>query len=133
MMNSKMAKWGTLAATGLLTLGFLGAGGTKLSGAEEMVQNFSKFGLPLEFMYFIGACEVAGAIGLWLKMSIIVPWPLRRLAASGLAIIMVGAVVMHAMYDPIVNAIPAIVFLALLVVLIRSFGQSGETAEMVTA
>jgi len=132
-MNSKVAKWGTLAATGLLTLGFLGAGGTKLSGAEEMVQNFSKYGLPLEFMYFIGACEVAGAIGLWLKMSIIVPWPLRRLAASGLALIMVGAVAMHIMHDPIVNAVPAVVFLALLVFLIRSFGRSGDIAELVPA
>jgi putative oxidoreductase len=132
-MNSKMAKWGTLAATGLLTLGFLGAGGTKLSGAEDMVQNFAKYGLPIEFMYFIGACEVAGAIGLWLKMSIIVPWPLRRLAATGLAIIMVGAITMHVLHDPIANGIPAAVFLALLVFLIRAFGRSGDTAEMVPA
>ena len=128
-MNSKAAKWATLIVTGLLTLAYLGAGAAKLTGAEEMVQNFAKYGLPVEFMYFIGACEVAGAVGLWLKMSPPAPWPLRRLAASGLAIIMVGAIAMHILHDPIVNGIPATVLLIILVFLIRSFGRSDSNAE----
>ena len=133
-MNSKFAKWGTVLATVLPTLAFLMAGGAKLSGAEEMVQNFSRYGLPTAFMYFIGACEVAGAVGLWLTTTVIGPWPLRRLAALGLAIIMVGAVAMHAVHDPIMNALPAAILLALLVFLFRAFGSSSDTvAAILTA
>jgi len=128
-MNGKTAKWATLIVTGLVTLAYLGAGAGKLTGAEQMVQNFAKYGLPVEFMYFIGACEVAGAIGLWLKMSPVGPWPLRRLAAAGLAIIMVGAITMHILHDPLVNGIPATVLLIILVFLFRSFGRQGSNRE----
>ena len=131
-MSSKAAKWGTLAATGLATLAYLGAGTMKLSGAEEMVQSFTKYGLPVEFMYFIGACEVAGAIGLWLNMTVVVPWPLRRLAALGLAVIMVGAITMHVLNDPVTQAIPAAVLLAILLFLFKRFGQT-EATEVASA
>ena len=126
-MNSKLAKWGALAATILPTLAFIMAGGMKLSGAPEMVASFQKFGLPVAFMYFIGACEVAGAIGLWLNFSVIVQWSLRRLAALGLSIIMAGAIAMHALHDPLVTALPAAVLLALLVFLFRKFGVADES------
>jgi putative oxidoreductase len=131
-MSSKAVKWGTLAATGLLTLAYLGAGAAKLSGAEEMVQSFTKFGFPPAFMYFVGACEVAGAIGLWLNMTIVVPWPLRRLATVGLAIIMVGAITMHILHDPITMAVPAAVMLAILMFLFLRFGQT-EATELAPA
>jgi putative oxidoreductase len=131
-MSGKAAKWGTLAATALATLAYLGAGGAKLSGAEEMVQSFTKYGLPIEFMYFIGACEVAGAIGLWLNMTVVVPWPLRRLAALGLAVIMVGAITMHVLNDPVTQAIPAAVLLAILLFLFKRFGQT-EATEVASA
>ncbi len=129
-MNSKFGKWATWGLTGLATLGFLAAGGFKLSGAEQMVQSFTKFGLPVAFMYFIGAAEVAGAIGLWLPQKPFGPWALKRLAAAGLAIIMVGAVFMHLMHDPIAQAIPALLYLAILSFLFFAFGKSAAQSAI---
>ncbi|MBM3723868.1 MAG: DoxX family membrane protein [Acidobacteria bacterium] len=66
---------------------FLMAGSMKLTNPEALVK-FTEAGLPLWFCYFLGAAEVAGAIGL------LVP-RLAGLAAACLAILMTGAVVMH--------------------------------------
>ena len=75
----------------LLALLFLFTGGMKLVlPIEEMTQQIP---MPGWFLRFIGVCEVLGALGL------IFPWLLRirpgltPLAASGLVIIMIGAVV----------------------------------------
>jgi hypothetical protein len=75
----------------LLALLFLFAGGMKLVlPIEEMTQQIT---MPGWFLRFIGVCEVLGALGL------IFPWLLRirpgltPLAAAGLVIIMIGAVV----------------------------------------
>ncbi len=91
----------------LLTLAFLGSGAMKLTGAPELAANFQKFGFSPSFMYFIGASEVAGAIGLWLPR-------LAPLAGIGLAIIMVGGTVVHLIHDPISQAAPPAVLFALL-------------------
>ena len=125
-MNGKMAKWATLGAMGLLSLLFLMAGGSKVTGSAEMIQTFERFGLPIALMYFIGVCEMAGAVGLWLNVTVVLPWSLRRLAALGLAIIMVGAITMHILNDPVVLAIPAAVALVLLLFLLRKFGQAAD-------
>jgi hypothetical protein len=76
---------------GLLAALFLFAGGTKLIlSVEEMTKQMP---MPGWFLRFIGVAEVLGAIGL------ILPWLLRfrpgltSLAATGLVIIMIGAVV----------------------------------------
>ena len=75
----------------LLALLFLFTGGMKLVlPIEEMTQQIP---MPGWFLRFIGVCEVLGALGL------IFPWLLRirpgltPLAAAGLVIIMIGAVV----------------------------------------
>lgn len=80
----------------LLALLFLFAGGTKLFLSAETLQNMSppnSIVLPGWFLKFIGLSEVLGALGL------VLPGLLRRqqyltpLAAIGLTIIMIGAVV----------------------------------------
>lgn len=96
----------------MLSLAFLMAGGMKVSGQEMMVQSFLHFGLPVWFMYFIGAVEVVGVIALWIHR-------LSALSAIGLAIIMAGAFVMHTIYDPIGQGIPAVVLAVLLGVVIK--------------
>jgi uncharacterized membrane protein YphA (DoxX/SURF4 family) len=75
----------------LLALLFLFTGGTKLVlPIEEMTKQIA---MPGWFLRFIGVCEVLGAIGL------ILPWLLRirpsltPVAAAGLVIIMIGAIV----------------------------------------
>ncbi len=75
----------------LLALVFLFTGGMKLVlPIEEMTKQIA---MPGWFLRFIGVCEVLGAIGL------ILPWLLRirpgltPMAAVGLVIIMIGAIV----------------------------------------
>ncbi len=74
-------------------------------------------------MYLIGTAEVAGAIGLWLTMKPIGPWPLRRLAALGLAVVMIGALVTHVMNPPLSAGIGAFILLMITVYLVFKFGR----------
>jgi uncharacterized membrane protein len=89
-----------------VALAFLGVGAAKLIGAEQMVETFGRFGFTMGFMLFIGAAEVAGAVGLFLPR-------LAPLAAGGLVLVTGGAVVQHAIYDPLVQALPAASLLVL--------------------
>jgi uncharacterized membrane protein YphA (DoxX/SURF4 family) len=77
---------------GLLAALFLFAGGTKLiMPIEEMTKDMPT--MPGLFLRFIGVCEIFGALGLVLPwLTRIQPW-LTPLAAAGLVIIMIGAVV----------------------------------------
>jgi len=86
---------------------YVGAGGiAKLAGVPYVHSSFPKLGLPPWFGYFIGVCEVVGPIGLLIR-------PLRALAALGIGVIMVGATYYHAVYTPIVQALPALVLAVL--------------------
>ncbi len=73
---------------GLLAAMFLFAGLFKLSGNPEAVKTFDQLGLGQGFRIFVGLCEVAGALGLFLG-------PLSAIAAAALAALMVGAVASH--------------------------------------
>jgi len=84
----------------LLALLFVFAGASKfLIPADEMAKSMPAY-LSIGFIYFIGVCEILGAIGL------IVPWAtkikpgLTPLAAAGLVIIMIGATVIGVMGKP---------------------------------
>jgi len=104
-----MNKFKTIATWIVITLlaVSMGAAGIgKLMGVEMLHQSFANMGLPLWFGYFIGACEVLGAVALFVKK-------LSALAASGLTVIMLGAIGYHITFDPIVMAVPAIVLAAL--------------------
>ncbi len=90
---TKFKQYGLWAVIGLSALAFLAGGIGKLMGVEMMHQSFATLGLPVAFGYFIGFCEVAGAIGLLIKR-------LSAVAAVGLGIIMVGAMYYHMQYDP---------------------------------
>jgi len=88
---------------GLTTLAFLSAGIFKLIGSEMGVAGFLKWGYPLWFMYFIGACELLGAIGLHMKK-------VSRAAAICLIILMLGAIGTHVSHhEGLVAPIPATV------------------------
>ena len=78
-------------AQGLLALVFLFSGGMKLvMPIEEMTKEIA---LPGAFLRFIGVAEVVGAIGLVLPALLRIRPGLTPLAAAGLVIIMIGAVV----------------------------------------
>lgn len=99
-------KYGLLAACILLALPLIAFGGAKLTGVPQFHASFKALGLPAWFGYFIGACEVAGAVGLFIK-------PLRSLAAGGLCIILLGALYFHVTHPPLEAGVPALVLLLL--------------------
>jgi putative oxidoreductase len=69
----------------LLALLFLFAGVTKLLGLVGSVEGFEKMGYSSGFRLLIGVIETAGGVGLLMPA-------LRRYAALGLVVIMIGAV-----------------------------------------
>ena len=94
---------------GLLGLAFIASGAKKFTDLSGTLTMFSSLGLPAILAYLIAGGEVLGGIGL------LVP-RFTRPAALGLAIIMVGALVMHATKIPggLANGVPALVLLVLL-------------------
>ncbi len=76
----------------VLAVIFIASGSAKLAGLEFELQAFERWGYPLAFMYFIGAIEVLGGIGLLLRR-------LSALAAGCLALMMIGAVATHVIHS----------------------------------
>jgi uncharacterized membrane protein YphA (DoxX/SURF4 family) len=107
----------------LLAMAFAAAGTGKLMGVEMLHLSFANLGLPSWFGYFIGTCEIAGAIALFIR-------PLSGLAAAGLTTVMLGAIYYHLAFDPIGAAVPAIV-LALLAAMI-SIVRKDDTLALLT-
>ena len=105
---------------GLLAALFLFAGVMKLvTPIAEMTREMPMPGL---FLRFIGVCEVLGGLGLVLPVWLGIRPGLTTLAAIGLLIIMIGAVVVTAM-----SASPAQAVIPLLVVLLLAFVIYGRT------
>lgn len=83
---------------GLLGVAFLGAGITKLMNPKvKLINMFGDWveSVPGEGMKLIGFLEVAGAIGLILPMALLILPILTPIAAIGLCLTMVGAIILH--------------------------------------
>ena len=83
---------------GLLTLVFLASGGQKILLSKE--QHLARGNSPLEdfsprMIKFIGTMEVLAAIGLTLPAALDIAPVLVPLAALGLILLMIGAIVTH--------------------------------------
>ena len=101
----------------LLALLFLFAGGTKLvMSAEALSQPAApnQVMLPVAFLRFIGVCEFLGGLGLLLPGLLKIKPFLTPLAALGLAIIMIGAVIVSVMGGLIPVALLNLVIVLLL-------------------
>ena len=96
----------------LISLIFLSAAIPKLLGSPQAVAGFAVAHLPVWFMYFIGACELLGLIGIWIPKF-------KKLAAYGLLIILVGAVIVSAIYVGVLTAILPLVTGILLVIMLK--------------
>jgi hypothetical protein len=107
---------------GLLAALFLFAGGVKLIVPIETLTAGAPVALPGFFLKFIGACEVAGALGLLLPGILRIRKALTPLAAVGLAAIMSGATTITIEGGQAVGAVVpfAVGLLAVLVVRGRS-------------
>jgi len=80
----------------LLALVFLFAGGSKFAMSIEQMRAMgppNQILLPGLLIHFIGVCEVLGALGLILPGLLHIRPRLTPLAAAGLLMIMIGAVV----------------------------------------
>ena len=106
--NSRVALW---VVQSVLAALFLFAGGMKLVAPAADLARMSA--LSPAFLKFIGACEVLGALGLVLPGIFRVRRTLTPLAAAGLVVIMVGAVVVTAVTQNVPSAIFPLVIGAL--------------------
>lgn len=88
----------------IVTLVMLMGGVMKVTGNPMATASFSVLGLPAIFATFIGLCEIAGALGIWLRKT-------SMLAAIGISIIMLGAIYYHVIHTPLAEGIPAFVVL----------------------
>jgi DoxX-like family len=92
---------------GLLAAVFLFAGGAKLVLPPDQLAG--PVTLPVSFLRFIGVCEVLGALGLILPGLLRIRRGLTPLAAVGLIIIMIGAIVISLMAGQLGPAIVSLV------------------------
>ena len=88
---------------GLLAALFVFSGGMKLVLPIEKMQD--PVALPGLFLRFIGVCELLGAIGLILPSLLRIRPGLTPLAAAGLVVIMIGAVVISVIYMGVASAL----------------------------
>ena len=82
----------------LLALLFLGSGIAKSLMSKERMLATGQTGaaaMPLGFVRFIAICETLGAVGLVAPQALRIHTELTPLAATGFAIIMAGAAVVH--------------------------------------
>jgi uncharacterized membrane protein YphA (DoxX/SURF4 family) len=103
---ANIATWVVQVVVGLM---FVGGGLAKLFGDPTMVDLFDEIGAGDWLRYFVGACEVAGGIGL------LTPW-LCGLAAAALSALVVGAIVTNVAVVDENPALP-IVYLVVLAVI----------------
>jgi uncharacterized membrane protein len=112
MSHSRKLNASLWTAQTLLALLFLFAGVTKLiMPAAELAKTAGP--LSVGFIQFIGVCEVLGGLGLILPGLTHIRTALTPLAAAGLVIIMIGAVVVTATTAPVAMAlVPAVTGIA---------------------
>ena len=110
-----------VVALGLLNVWLVRAGSaTSYRGgdARSLKDEFAAYGLPDFFFYLVGALKIGAAVmliaGIWIH-TLIVP------AAALVAVLMVGALVMHVkVKDPAIKSLPAFLMLVMSVSLLVS-------------
>jgi uncharacterized membrane protein YphA (DoxX/SURF4 family) len=113
--------------SGLLALAYLFSGGTKavrpydeVKKTMEFAENFAPWQVRV-----IGIVEVLGAIGLILPPLLHVAPVLAAIAASGLAVIQIGAIVVHVRRHDDPKRLPVNVILLLLAIFVAVLRFSG--------
>jgi len=76
----------------VLAVVFILSGAAKLLSLPFELAAFERWGYPLAFMYFIGVAEVSGGVALVANI-------LKKWAALGLSLLMLGAVFTHVMHQ----------------------------------
>ena len=121
MKGKEIALW---VGSVLVALVMVFAGSGKLTASPVMAANFVKWGFPVWFLYFLGAVEVLGGIGLLLPRT-------RFWAAVGLVPILIGAISTHLTHDDAAHApLPAVL---LLIVLASAWARRDEKGRIFAA
>ena len=89
MYASKKSQAVWIASVALAVV-FMGAGAAKLAGLPLMVEMFQRFGLPHWVLLTVGVLEILGAL-------LLLNGATRPYAATGLAVVMIGASLAHVM------------------------------------
>jgi DoxX-like family len=97
----------------LLAAIFVVQGVVLISLPEPMRIIFDELPFSRIFMVAIGILQVFGAVGLILPWALNIQPRLTPLAAAGLTIIMIGAVMTHLMRGEVAQAIPALIIMVL--------------------
>ena len=90
----------------LLALLFAFAGAMKFIMPMDQMTKQMPVALSPSFIYFIGVAEILGAIGLILPGLLRIQRGLTRLAAAGLAVIMIGATWISFLIGPSMAILP---------------------------
>ncbi len=110
----RAARIGRWAVRVLLAAQFVAGGVFKLTGDPTMVAMFDDIGAGQGLRLLVGACELAGGIGVLLPR-------ISRLAAAGLVGLMIGAAVTNVVALQISPVVPLVLLgLALLVAATRT-------------
>ena len=96
----------------LMSLMFLPTAFFKLTDFFLAVEFFTKWGIPLWLMHFIGASELAGAIGLLVPRT-------RPAAAFALFLLMIGGLVTHLTHGEYFFAVMPVIYGAVLYLLMK--------------
>lgn len=107
--SANIATWAVQVVLGLL---FVGGGMAKIFGDAAMADLFDEIGAGAWLMYFVGACEVAGGIGLMIPR-------LCGLAAAALGALIVGAIVTNVFIVDESPVLPVVYLIALAVIVWR--------------
>ncbi len=110
----------------LLAVVFLCAGVMKIIVPLDVLYTYMQLPLPGIFIRFIGVCEVLGALGLILPGLTRIRPDLTSLAARGLVLIMIGAVMFTPPEALATAALPVV--LGMLAAFV-AYGRAPRTAE----
>lgn len=81
------------------------------NNANNMLEEFKAYGLPKWSMYIVGALKIMFSLGLLISIFY---GQLEIPSAYGIAVLMIGAIIMHIKIgDPIKKSLPAFIFLSL--------------------
>lgn len=108
---SKGLNIGLWVAQGLLAFAFLGAGMMKLTTPHDQLAAMMPWAAdaPSFLPTFIGASEVAGALGLILPAASRIQPILTPIAAAALVVVMVLAAITHILYADFGGMVPSLV------------------------
>jgi uncharacterized membrane protein len=104
----------------LLAALFLFAGVMKFVMPVEQMNEGSPVQFSRAFLYFIGVCEVLGALGLVLPGALGIQPGLTALAAAGLIVLMIGAIILPLMGGGVAAAVFPLIVAVLLAIVVRA-------------